>query len=180
MKSKHLSLCVMGMLLLPGGSLAQTSGRTGSAPPATPERRALAGSQRGMVGANALLGVLTDEQRRSFREVMRSQREKVRDLATQLRTAREQLLEAGVTGKFDEADVRQKAMAVAKLEADLAVLRFKAISEIQPPLSPEQARKILAALPARPRGEARILRNGELRRSLVNTNRDDNDLPPKQ
>lgn len=127
-----------------------------------------------------MLGVLTEEQRKSFRQVMRSQREKVRDLARQLRAAREQLLGSGLIGKFDEAEVRQKALAVAKLEADLAVLRLKAISEIQPPLSSEQARKIQAALPAGPRPRAGLPRNGEPRHPVVSTHRDRSNLPPKQ
>ncbi len=86
--------------------------------------------------------VLTDEQRDSLHAAMESQREKQRGLQEKLRAARQALMKASLAEKFDEEAVRTKAMEVGKLEAELSVLRAKAFSKVQPPLSEEQIEKI--------------------------------------
>jgi Spy/CpxP family protein refolding chaperone len=94
---------------------------------------------------------------------------------------------AGMDGTFDEAAVRKQAMAVANLEAELAVLRARALSQIQPALTPEQIEKIRNAAPAglgaragAPGGARGVDRPAARRRALSDTPRDENNLPPKR
>jgi Spy/CpxP family protein refolding chaperone len=89
--------------------------------------------------------VLTEEQRESMRSIMSSQRETMRDIQEKMREARKELLKASLAEKFEEDVVRTKALAVAKLEADLTVLRAKALSQVQPPLSERQIEQIVNA-----------------------------------
>lgn len=94
-------------------------------------------------GAALMERVLTEDQRESLRTIMVSQREEQRGLQEKMRAARKELLQASLADKFDEDLVRTKALAVAKLEAELTVLLAKAMSQVQPPLSDEQIEKIL-------------------------------------
>jgi Spy/CpxP family protein refolding chaperone len=93
-------------------------------------------------GFERVLSVLTEEQRASMREAMAADREKIRELEGKIRDSRKELFELGLREKFDEAAVREKAAAVAKLDAEMTVLRVKAISRIRPPLTAEQIEKI--------------------------------------
>jgi len=93
-------------------------------------------------GFERVLSVLTDEQRASMREAMVADREKIRELEQKIRESRKELFDLGLREKFDEAAVREKANAVAKLDAEMTVLRVKAISRIRPPLTAEQIEKI--------------------------------------
>jgi len=92
---------------------------------------------------------LTGEQRESLHAAMESQRDSMRSLEGKIRDARQALLQASLAEKFDEAAVRTKALKVGKLEAKLAVLRAKAISKMQPPLSHEQIERISNPPPPR-------------------------------
>jgi uncharacterized membrane protein len=98
-----------------------------------------------MPGFERAYQVLTDEQRASLRDAFGSQREKMRDLEEQMRAARRELLEASLAEKPDEKRIHKRAMAVGRIEADIAVLRAKALAGIQPPLSSEQREKIKSA-----------------------------------
>ena len=69
----------------------------------------------------------------------------MREIKEKMRVSRKELLKVSLDYKFDEEAVRAKAMAVAKLEADLTVLRAKALSQVQPPLSDEQIEQIMNA-----------------------------------
>ncbi len=153
----------------------------------TPDRPPPAAGGQGffLAGLGPVGNVLTDEQRASFRQAMESQREKMRDTETKLREARGKLIESGLAGNFDEAAVRRQAMVVAILEADAAVLRARALSQLQPPLSLEQLEKIKSGLAAAPFRNG--LRNAnqsepaaERRHNNTSTNRDENNLPPKR
>ena len=157
-------------------SQAQEENTAGQNPPAG--RRPIPGGGRIMDGGGPVLSVLTDEQRASMEQALQAQREKMRELNLKLRDARREMLLAGLDGKFDEAAVRKQAMAVAKLEAELAVLRAKALSQIQPPLTPGQIEKIRNAAPAGP-GARAAERPAARRRMPSDPNRDANDLPPK-
>lgn len=86
--------------------------------------------------------VLTEEQRESLRAAAESQRDQVRGLQEKLRAARQALMRASLAEKFDEDAVRAKAMEVGRLDAELTVLRAKAMSKVQPPLSEEQIERI--------------------------------------
>lgn len=93
--------------------------------------------------------VLTEDQRESMRSIMASQRETMRDTNEKMRVARKDLLKAALAESFDEDVVRSKALAVAKLEAELTVLRAKALSQVQPPLSEDQIEQIMNPPPNR-------------------------------
>jgi Spy/CpxP family protein refolding chaperone len=125
-------------------------------------------------GYDRVMGVLTEEQRTSLRGAMESEREKVRDLEKKAREARKEVFEAGLAGKFEEAVVRQKAEGVAKIDAELIVLRMKAFSQMRPPLSAEQIQKLKNLAP----GGAE--NRGEPSRSRPDIKRDENGLPLKK
>ncbi|HWX21377.1 MAG TPA: Spy/CpxP family protein refolding chaperone [Candidatus Binatia bacterium] len=125
-------------------------------------------------GLGRLLGVLTDEQRASLREAMENQRADTRTLEEKLRGSRQEVFAAALVEKFDEAVVRQKALALARFEAEMTVLRAKALSQMRPPLSPEQLEKIKQ--PGLPNtGDAQP----QPRRRRPELPRDENGLPPK-
>ena len=93
--------------------------------------------------------VLTGEQRESLHAAMESQRNSMRNVEEKVHDARQALMKASLAEKFDEATVRAKALEVGKLEAELAVLRAKTMSRIQPPLSQEQIERISNPPPPR-------------------------------
>ena len=185
MKPKRFVQCLLAGLALTGAPRFVLQAQEDAPPPVkNPDRPALpAGSQAFFLSGLGPVGnVLTEEQRASFRRAMESQREKLRDTETKLRDARKKLLEASLAGTFDEAVVRPQALAVAALEADLSVIRAKALSQLQPPLSPEQVAKVKNGLAAPPRNAERLqpLAPAERRHNLTSTNRDENDLPRKR
>jgi len=128
------------------------------------------------------VGVLTDEQRASYEAALKKERGLMMELQAKLREARQEFVAASVDQKFDENTLRQKAIAATRLEAEMAVLRAKAMSEVQPPLTPEQIQRIKTGQP----GPVRPLRQGErpFQRpspaTVVGTNMDVNGLPPKK
>ena len=175
-----------------GGALlatAQPESDKGKEPPSPPREGAQRGPRQqfspgapGQFGPGGfsplyarLANVLTEEQRASLRQAMEAQREKVRGLEEKLRDARKEIFEAGLKEKFDEEAVREKALAMAKLDAEMTVLRAKAFSKVHPPLSPEQVEKLKNA-PAFGSGEIR----GESPRRRPDRQRDEHGLPPKQ
>lgn len=93
--------------------------------------------------------VLTEEQRESLHAAMAAQRDQMRSLEGKIRDARQALMKASLAEKFDEETVRAKALEVGKLDAELAVLRAKALSKVQPPLSEEQIERISNPPPPR-------------------------------
>jgi Spy/CpxP family protein refolding chaperone len=101
------------------------------------------GGLRAEQGAFVLEQVLTADQRDSLRQAMESQREKIRALQEKIRTARQAMLKAALADEFKEKAVKTKALEVAKLEAEVSVIRMKIFSEVQPALSAEQLEKIL-------------------------------------
>jgi Spy/CpxP family protein refolding chaperone len=130
----------------PGKDAATKAGTPDDA--TRPQRRQFGGgpgAARFIPGFERLQAVLTEEQRASLREAMEGQRAKLRELEEKIRDARRELLTAGLTDKFDEDAVRQKAMAAAKLDAELTVARAKAFSQMRPVLSSEQLEKLKAA-----------------------------------
>ncbi len=138
------------------------------------DRPAFAGQGRFAAGFERLFSVLTEEQRASFREAMEAQRKTIRELEEKIRDARKEIFEAGFKEKFDEEMVRQKAMAAAKLDAELTVVRTKAFSQIRPALSAEQIEKI-KNVPPPATGEVQP----ERPRRRPDIKRDENGLPPK-
>jgi Spy/CpxP family protein refolding chaperone len=160
-----------------GGSLAALHAQPTSSSPAGPGRPGqlpAAAMGRLAPGYDRLMGELTEEQRASLRIVMEAQREKVRDLEEKARAARKEVFEAGLAEKFDEAVVRQKATEVAKVDAEIIVLRVKAFSQMRPPLSAEQMQKLRNMTPGG------LENRGEPSRSRPDIKRDENGLPLKK
>jgi Spy/CpxP family protein refolding chaperone len=104
------------------------------------------GGQGGQ-GLPMLEQVLTEDQRESIRQTMEAQREKMRSLQEKMRDARKALMTAAFAEDYKEKVVHAKALEVAKLEADMTVLRLKAVAEVQPALSKEQLEKIMNPQP---------------------------------
>jgi Spy/CpxP family protein refolding chaperone len=141
------------------------------------------GPQSGQAGRFAPLfeRVLTEDQRASFREAMESQRGKLRELDEKLRGARREALQASVALKFDEEVVRQKAMAVAGLEAEMTVVRARALSQMKPSLSADQIEKLKNQPPFEGGAPRPGFQRDEPRRGdrPARGPRDEHDLPPK-
>lgn len=102
---------------------------------------------QGQGGLPMMEQVLTEDQRDSMRQAMEAQREKMRGLQEKIRDARKALMTAALADDFKETVVQAKAMEVAKLEADVTVLRLKALAEVQPALSKEQLEKLMNPQP---------------------------------
>jgi Spy/CpxP family protein refolding chaperone len=145
------SLCSLATtFLLAGGLLVQAQSDPNQ--PARPRPpgdrpRAERGEARpqpqpGGPGLAQIERVLTEEQREDMRSIMMAQREAMRETNEKIRVARQDLLKAVLADSFNEDTVRAKAMAVAKLEAELTVMRAKALAQMQPPLSDEQMERI--------------------------------------
>jgi len=126
-------------------------------------------------GFERILNVLTEEQRVSMREAMMPDREKIREFEQKILQSRKELFELGLREKFDETAVREKASEAAKLDAEMTVLRVKAISKIRPPLTAEQIEKIKGA-PGPDMGD----RQAESPRRRQDIPRDENGLPLKE
>ncbi|HEX4265254.1 MAG TPA: periplasmic heavy metal sensor [Verrucomicrobiae bacterium] len=120
-------------------------------------------------------GVLNEEQRASYQAALRAAHGEVMELDAKLRLARQEVLNTSLTGKFDENAVREKAFAAARIEAELAVIRARAFSQVQPPLSAEQIEKIKNNQP----GQARTVERLQRLEAPAGTNQDQNGLPPK-
>lgn len=126
------------------------------------------------------VGVLTSQQLVSYENAMNGERNKLAELRTQLQAAHRDLLVTSLDQKFDENVIRQKALAAARIEAEMTVIRVKVFSQVQPPLTPEQIEKIKAGEPGpvHPLGRQPIERPSR-REFPANTNQDVNGLPPK-
>jgi len=109
-------------------------------------RRAAAGKATAKVARTAGMGgfeqVLTDEQRKEFREQMRASGEKLRASQQEVMKARRELQETVLSGKADEAAIRQRSEAIAKLESEVLAARMSALAKVAGTLTPEQKEKI--------------------------------------
>ncbi len=152
---------------------AQTNGVPRPRGPLGAPNEAMFAGGLGRFGQERLLSILTEEQRASLREITAGQWTKVRELEEKAREARRAMYETALVDKFKEEAVREKAAAVAKLDAELTVLRLKALSQIRPPLSAEQLQKVSAPpMPADQTGNENPRRRPDIPR-------DENGLPPK-
>jgi len=125
-------------------------------------------------GFERVFAILTEEQRTSFRQAMEGQREAVRELEQKSGEARRELMEAALVDKFDEGKVRQKLNALMKVDADLTMVRIKALSKMEPALTAEQLEKLWNA--ARPDGAGA----SDSRKRKPDVPRDENGLPLKK
>ena len=159
---------------------AQESNAPAHRPPqkgiqSTPPQQQIAGFALG-----GPVGVLTDQQRASYLAAMKNEHAKLAELQAQVLAARQDMLVTSVTGKFDENVIREKAMAAARLEAEMAVIRAKVFSQVQPPLTPEQVEKIKSGQPGRMRPMGQQFERPMPHAPSVGTNQDANGLPPKK
>ena len=167
-------ILLIGLLSVAICAFAQTQDQSAERP--SPRRQFGVGAgARVSPGFERVLSVLTDDQRASIREAMAADREKIRDLEQKIRESRKELFELGLREKFDETAVREKANETAKLDAEMTVLRVKAISKIHPPLTAEQIEKIKTSSGPEPSD-----RQPELPRRRRDIPRDENGLPLKE
>ena len=174
--------CITAVLAIASASRADDT----NAPVQTPEAQVRPGNLNGgqkplgfsRVAASGPIAVFTPEQRASYQLAFRAERGRMLELEAKLRAARHEMDVASVIGKFDENAIREKALAAARIEAEMAVIRAKCVSKVQPPLSPEQILKIKSAGGAPT--NATPLERPARSESAPATNRDANGLPPKQ
>jgi len=84
---------------------------------------------------------LTDAQKQQVKAIREEERAKMKPLAQQLKTGRDQLNALRKSGSFDEAKVRSIAKGQADIQAELTVARERMESRIYALLTPEQRAK---------------------------------------
>jgi Spy/CpxP family protein refolding chaperone len=85
---------------------------------------------------------LNEDQRETVREIMNSIFQDNREAMETLMTARRELGEMFSAPKLDEKALREKVVAIAKLDADMLVARAKAFARVRDKLGPEVAERI--------------------------------------
>ena len=83
-------------------------------------------------------GMLTEEQRTKLREAMQPNQSEMTQLNEKLAAAQKEAIKAALAEKPDESLVRAKVEAVAKIQTDIAMLRFKGVKEIKSTFTDEQ------------------------------------------
>jgi len=83
-------------------------------------------------------GLLTQEQRSKLREAMQSSQTEMTELNQKLAAAQKEAIKAALADNPDESVVRAKVEAVTKIQADIAMLRFKGLKEIKSTLTDDQ------------------------------------------
>ncbi len=129
MKRTHTLISVLAASLLLGLTpiLAEDAPAGGGA-------AANSGRRAGGGGGFAAFQNMTPEQREALQQV----NEETKDLNAKLTEARKDLGAAVYAEKVDEAQIREKAAAVAKVDADLYVARAKAFAKVRSKFTSEQ------------------------------------------
>ena len=86
--------------------------------------------------------VMSPEQRRNFSGLMHEHRQQFEAFNKQRAEARRKMTQALFTEKPDEKAVRKVSGEVAKIEADMALLNRRILSQLKPPLSKKQLEDI--------------------------------------
>lgn len=86
---------------------------------------------------------LNDNQRQALRDAMQKQQDQFNQLNEKLQAAQKEFMQAVLATKQDEKVIKEKADAVAKIQAEILVLRAKAFGEIAPTLSQEQKDQLI-------------------------------------
>jgi Spy/CpxP family protein refolding chaperone len=114
-----------------------------------PARRGPDGAVRAQSGFGGPLSsvgafekVLTEEQRQKLREYTQANSEKARSSQQEAMKMRRELQEAVLNGEADEAAVKQKTDAIAKLEAEVLAARLSAMAKVAATFTPEQKQKV--------------------------------------
>ena len=76
--------------------------------------------------------------------------------------------------------IRQKAQAVASLQAELTVMQAKALSQVQPPLTAEQVEKLRGGEGGASEGRQNLESRARRQPAPPQSGTDENGLPPKQ
>lgn len=118
---------------------------------------------------------LSPDQRQSLREAFRKAQEKSRDLGSKMREARARLQDAIWAERMDESAIRDRAREVARIEAELAVVRARAFASIRPKLSPDQVERLRNL-----RGQVGDRLRDQLRQRFEDRERPDAGMRPMQ
>jgi len=100
--------------------------------------QAVAQAPGGGGGMRGMGGVLTQEQRTKMRETMQSSQTEMTQLNEKLAAAQKEAVKVALAKDASEQALRAKIEAVAKIQADIAVLRFKGVKAIAPTITDEQ------------------------------------------
>ncbi len=95
-------------------------------------------------------GVLSEEQLASYQKSLAAKQQEYSDLSAKLQAVDREVFDAMYSDKVDEKLIREKVQAAAAISADISLLRAKAFSEIQPPITPDELAKFKAAATAPP------------------------------
>lgn len=87
-------------------------------------------------------GVLTEEQRTQLRESMQAAQAELAPLNEKLAAAQKEALKAALAKTPDEKVIREKVEAVAKIQTEIALLRFKSVKGVVGTITDEQKAQI--------------------------------------
>lgn len=132
------ALCTLAV-----AGLLSAVGLQGADAPAEPRQGRDRPEQAGPRGGFGGGFMLDEKQREVMREAMQNHREDLARLNERLRQAQRELAEALLAEKQDQATIRQKAEAVAKVEVELTMVRAKVIAAVAPTLRPEQRQQFI-------------------------------------
>jgi Spy/CpxP family protein refolding chaperone len=107
-------------------------------------------------GGGGGMGVLTQDQRAKLRESMQASQADLTALNQKLVAAQKDALNAALAKNADEKTIRAKVEVVAKIQTDIAMLRFKAVKEIASTITDEQKTQ----MQERPSGPYNMLLGG--------------------
>lgn len=151
---------VAGMVLLPIIATAQDRDdkprprplpRPQASDRPTDQTRPQAGQPRGDYFLYRFRGILTDEQGESLKEKLEASREAMAELGKKLFEKRRGMMSLILVQPVDKKAIRAAVKEMAKLEAEITIMRANLIASIKPPLSEEQIAK-LKQPPRRPQG----------------------------
>jgi Spy/CpxP family protein refolding chaperone len=86
---------------------------------------------------------LDSQQRQAFQEALRQHRPNLARLDGQLRAAMTELVKASLADAYDEKSAREKGDRMAKIQAEIILLRCQALAAVVPTLRPEQRAELL-------------------------------------
>jgi Spy/CpxP family protein refolding chaperone len=89
-------------------------------------------------GGGGMGGVLTQDQRTKMRESMQASQTELTQLNEKLAAAQKEALNAALAKDATEKTVRPKIEAVAKIQTEISMLRFKGVKEIASTITDEQ------------------------------------------
>src|SRR5436190_9919857 len=145
--------------------------KTATPPPSDGPARATGRMGAPLSNLAAFEGLLTPEQKQKLREYNQANGKKSQMSQQQALQMRRDLQNAVLSGQADEATIKEKTTAIAKLEGEAFAGRLLGMAEIAKTFTPEQKEKIKAmsdqtraarpGLGAGPRGENAVRTPGE-------------------